>query len=96
MILACFIYKKVLKSFSDLADCYDHYMYNHMDAGQIHEFELYNVTAKQGMMYERIFEYSELQLSAKRDLLYTINSRNPKRIAKQAFVYKVVLDGFTI
>ncbi len=58
LILACFICKKAFKPFPDLADCYENCMYNHMDAGQVLEFELHNVTARLAMMYERTLEYS--------------------------------------
>lgn len=63
MILACFIYKKVFKLFSDLVDCCDNYIYNHMVASQVLEFELHGVTAKLAIMNKKTLEYSELQLS---------------------------------
>ena len=71
-------------------------MYSYMNTGQLLEFELDNVTAKLAMMYKRILKYSKLQLSAKRNCLYSINPQNAKIIAKQALAYKVVLDGFAI
>ena len=96
LILACFMCKKAFKPFPDLADYCDNCMYNHMVAGQVPEFELYGVTAKLAMMYERTLEYSELQLSAERDRLRVINPRNPKTMAKQALACTAALDGFAI
>lgn len=48
-------------------------MYNHIDTGQIPEFELQNVIARLAMMYKRILEYLKLQLSAKCDRLRATN-----------------------
>ena len=53
LILACFICKKAFKHFSDLANCCDNCMYNHMVAGQIPEFELHGMTVKLAIIYER-------------------------------------------
>ena len=53
LILACFICKKAFKPFLNVADCYDNCMYNHTDAGQVPNFELYDMTARLAMMYER-------------------------------------------
>ncbi len=66
--------KKIFKPFPDLADCYDNYIYNHMNGSQVPEFGLHNVITKLVMMYERILEYSELQLSVERDCLRITNS----------------------
>ena len=57
-------------------------MYNHIDAGQVSDFELYDVIAKLAMIYEKILEYSKLQFSTKHDRLHTINSQNLRIIAK--------------
>ncbi len=48
-------------------------MYNHIDAGQVAELELYDMTARLAIMYERILEYSEIQVSIECDRLHTIN-----------------------
>ena len=69
-------------------------MYNHTDAGQVPDFELHDVTARLAMMYERTLEYSELQISAKRNRLHTTNPQNSKTIAKQAPAYEEALDSF--
>lgn len=69
-------------------------MYNHMDAGQVPDFELHDVMTRLTMMYERTLEYSKRQLSAKYDCLRTTNSRNPKTMAKQPLAYKEALNGF--
>ncbi len=90
------MYKRAFKPFPDLADYYDNCMYSYMDAGQIPEFELHDVTTRLAMIYERTLEYSELQLSAERDRLCTTNSRNPRTMAEQALTYKVTLNGFAI
>ncbi len=64
--------KKVFKLFSDLAVCCDNCIYNHIDIGQVLDFELHDVTARLAIMYERTLEYSERQLSIERDHLRTI------------------------
>lgn len=94
LILACFMCKKAFKPSPNLADCCDNCMYNHVDAGQVPDFELHDITAKLAMIYKRILEYSELQLSAERDRLCVINPRNRKTMTKQALACKETLDGF--
>lgn len=71
-------------------------MYNHIDVGQVPEFESQHVTAKLAIMYERTLEYLDLQLFAKRDRLCATNPQNPKTIAKQALVCKLALNDFVI
>ena len=56
-----------------MADCYDNYMYNHTDAGQVPDFELYDVIARLAMMYERILKYSKLQISTECNRLHKTN-----------------------
>lgn len=73
--------KNVFKLFSDLADYCNYCIYNHINAGQISEFNLHGVTVKQAIIYEKMLEYSELELFAKCDYLYTINPPNLKIIA---------------
>ena len=94
LILACFMCKKAFKPFPDLVDCCDNCMYNHVDAGQVPEFELYDVTARQAMMYEKTLEYSELRLSAERTRLRITTPRNLKTTAKQALACEEALNGF--
>ncbi len=65
-----------------------------MDAGQVPDFELHDVTAKLSMMYERTLEYSERQLSAKRDRLRTTNPRKPRAMAEKALACEEALNGF--
>ena len=93
LILACFIYKKALKPFPDLADCFDNCMYNHIDTSQVSDFELHDMTARLAMMYEKTLEYSKLQISAKRNCLRTTNPQNPRIIAEQALAYEEALDS---
>ncbi len=71
-------------------------MYNHIDAGQVPQFELYNVTARLAMMYEKALEYSELQFFAKLDRLHVTNLRNLRTMAKQAIACEAALDSFII
>lgn len=96
LILACFIYRKIFKSFPDLANCCDNCIYNHIDVSQVPEFELYDMTAKLTMMYKETLEYLELQLSAERDHLYATNPQNPKTIAKQVLACSAALDDLAI
>lgn len=53
-----------------------------MDASQIAELELYDVTTKLAIMYKRILEYSELQVSTKCYCLYATNPRNLRTMAE--------------
>lgn len=65
MVLAYFIYKIV---FDDKIDCeyyYDNCIYNCEEIGQIPVFEVYDITAKLGMMYIGIVKYFNLLLSSK-------------------------------
>ncbi len=94
LILVCFMCKKAFKSFQDLADCCDNCMYNHMDAGQLPDFELHDITTRLAIMYERTLEYSEYQLSAKCNRLRTIKPQNPRTMAKQALACEEALNGF--
>ncbi len=88
--------KRAFKPFPDLADCYDNCIYNHMDAGQVLEFELHDMTARLARIYKRTLEFSELQLSAERDRLHITNPRNLRTMVKQALAYEAALDGFAI
>ena len=76
------MYKKAFKPFLNSVDYYDNCMYNHEDAGQVAEFELQNMTTKPAMMYEKILEYSELQLSVERDCLCITTPWNLKTTAE--------------
>lgn len=67
-----------------------------MNAGQVPEFELYNMTTRLAIIYKKTLEYSELQLSAECDHLHATNSQNPKIMAEQALAYKSTLDSFAI
>ena len=66
--------KKTFKPFLDLANYCDNCIYNYTEASQVPDFELYNVSARLAMMYERILEYSKLQISVKHNSLHTTNS----------------------
>lgn len=67
------MHKKILKSFLDLADYYSNYIYNHIDASQIPDFQLYDMTVKLLIIYKTIFKYLECQLSAEYNCLRTTN-----------------------
>ena len=68
-------------------------MYNHIDAGQVPDFELHDMTTRLAMMYERTLEYLELQISAERNCLRATNPRNPRTIAKQTLAYEKALKS---
>ncbi len=65
-----------------------------MDAGQIPDFELHDMTARLAMMYERTLEYLECQLSAERDRLRTTNPQNLKTMAEKALACEETLNSF--
>lgn len=67
-----------------------------MVAGQVPEFELHSMTAKQAMIFEKMLEYSELLLSPDRERLCTTNPQNQKSIAEQILVCQAALDSFAI
>lgn len=69
-------------------------MYNHVDTGQVPEFELHDVTARQAIMYEKTLEYSKLQLSAKCARLRITTPQNLKTTAEQVLAYEKALNGF--
>ena len=85
--------QKAFKLYPDLADCCDNYMYNHMDAGQVTDFELHDMTTRLVMMYERTLQYSELQISAKRNCLQTTNPQNTRTIVEQTLAYEKALES---
>ena len=68
-------------------------MYNHTDAGQVSDFELHDMTTGLAMMYERTLEYSELQISAKRNCLRATNPQKPRTIAEQILAYEKTLES---
>lgn len=62
MTLVYFICKIAFHNRIDHKDCYDNYMYNSIEVWQVPNFEVYNITAKLGMIYVRIKKYSDLPL----------------------------------
>lgn len=62
MVLAFFIYKMVFDNRIDCKNCYDNYMYNDRNAGQVLVFEAYDITAKLDMIYTNT-TYGILQFS---------------------------------
>ena len=48
-------------------------MYNHMNAGFVPDFELYDRITRLAIIYETILEYSKCQLFTKYDCLHIIN-----------------------
>lgn len=59
--------KRVFKTFLNLINCCNNYIYNLIDVCYVSEFELHDVTAILAMIYKKILEYLELQFSAKCD-----------------------------
>ena len=56
----------IKKIFDNRIDCeygYDNCMYNSIEVVQVSDFEVYNITAKLGMIYVYTMEYSDLFLS---------------------------------
>ena len=86
--------QKGIQTFSGLGDCCDNCMYNHTDASQVPDYELYDMTARLAMMYEKTLKYLKLQISAKRNRLRATNPQNPRTIAEQALAYEEALDSF--
>ena len=68
-------------------------MYNHIDAGQVPDFELNDMITRLAMMYEKTLEYSEPQISAKHNCLRVTNPQNPRTIAEQTLAYKKALES---
>lgn len=54
------------------------------------------MTAKLAMIYERMFQYLELQLSIEHNTLCVINPQNSKTMVKQVLVCKTAFNGFTL
>ncbi len=57
-MLAYFIYKKPIKLILNLVNCWDNYIYNYKNAGQVLDFELYDLIARLIMIYKKKLEYS--------------------------------------
>ena len=68
-------------------------MYNHMDTGQVPDFELHDMTTRLAMIYEKTLEYSELQISAECNCLRVTNPQNPRTIAEQTLAYEKALES---
>lgn len=96
MVLACFICKKAFDDRVDREYCCDNCMYNSVEAGQVPDFEAYNVTAKLGMMYVRTIEYSDLLLSNERERLLATNPRGPQTTVDQTPACKKALNNFAL
>lgn len=62
MTLICFVYKIAFYDKMDRKDCYDNYMYNSIKVWKVPNFEVYNITAKLGMIYMYTKKYSDLPL----------------------------------
>lgn len=79
MVLAFFIYKMVFDNKIDCKNCYDNYMYNNGNAGQVLVFEAYDITAKLDMIYANT-TYGILQSSTFRWAPKITCRKSPKRI----------------
>ena len=83
MVLTCFIYEIEFDNRIDYENYYDNGIYNCGKIRQVPIFEAYDVTAKLGMIYADIMEYSNLLLSGERPRLFAENRpREPKKAAK--------------
>lgn len=77
--------------------CCDNYMYNRKKTEQVPVFEIYNVTARLGIIYVGIAEYSNLLLSSERKrLLAKIPTKGPKTAPNQICAYKEALKNITL
>lgn len=94
LILACFICKKTFKLFPDLINCYDNYIYNHINIGKIPDFELHNVIVRLAMIYKMTLEYSKCQLFTECNYICITNPRNLKTMTKKTLIYEKALNGF--
>ena len=96
-MLAYFIYKI---AFDDRINCEyycDNCMYNHIEAGQVLDFEEYNISAKLDMIYVYTKKYSDLLLFSECQRLFIANpTRGPQTTTNQTHAYEKTLNNFIL
>lgn len=97
MILECFMYKMAFDDRIDHENCCDNCVYNHGEVKQIPVFEIYDVTAKLGMIYASITEYSDLLLLGKCQKLLAGNpAKGLKTAPEQTYKCEKALNNFAL
>ena len=72
-------------------------MYKYVKAGQVLDFETYNITTKMDMMYMGARKYSDLLLSSKSKRLFAANSRRgPQTTADQTCICEEALNNIAL
>ncbi len=75
------MYKMLFDDTINCKYCCNNYIYNRGEVGELPVFEAYNVTAKLGVIYAGIPEYSDLLLSSNHQRLLARNLPKGPRIA---------------
>lgn len=74
---------------------YDNYIFKGVEAEQVPEFNMYNMTARMEIMYKHIAKYANLLFSTKHNKFFVITPmKNPRTAAKQIIKYKITLNNF--
>ena len=95
MILACFMCKMAFDNRLERENCCDNCMYKRAEAGQMPEFDGYDIMVRLGIMYEHTIEYSNFLLSRERDRLLIANSTRTSRLTvERTFRCETVLNNF--
>lgn len=77
--------------------CYDNCIYNYIEAGQVPDFQEYNISAKLGMIYICKIKYSNLLFFSGCQILLIANLiRDLQTIIHQTFVCIEVLNNFIL
>ena len=91
------MYKMAFDNRMNREHCYDNYMYNRTEEGQVLDFEKYDVNVKLGMIYMHITEYSNhLLFSECQRLLVANPTRSPRTITDQTRAYEKALNNFAL
>lgn len=97
MVLAYFMCKIAFDDKMDREYCCDNCMYNRVKAGQVPNFEGYDITAKLGMMYARSIKYYDLLLFSERQGLLVANpTRGLQTTTNQICVCEEALKYFAL
>lgn len=96
MTLVCFLCKKTLDDRIDHEYCCDNCIYDIVEAGQVPDFKVYNITTKLDIIYVHTTEYSDLLFSNEYERLLAKNLRSPHTIVDQTYTCEEVLNNFAL
>lgn len=87
----------VLNDKMDCKYCWDNCIYNNVEAGQVSNFEVYNIIAKLNIVYAYTKEYSDLFFYDEDKKLLVANLiKDLQTIANQSHAYEKALNNFAL